>query len=70
MATEWLLKKKPSVLGLVSGAVSGLVVVTPGCGYVDQTVQHTHATHTSTHTCNTHINTHTCGYVDQTVFYL
>lgn len=37
MTTEWLIKKKPSVLGLVSGAVSGLVVVTPGCGYVDQT---------------------------------
>ena len=30
MTTEWLIKKKPSVLGLVSGAVSGLVVVTPG----------------------------------------
>ena len=37
MITEWLLRKKPSVLGLVSGAVSGLVVITPGCGFVDQT---------------------------------
>jgi ammonia channel protein AmtB len=37
MITEWLLRKKPSVLGLVSGAVSGLVVVTPACGYIDQT---------------------------------
>ena len=32
-----ILKKKPSLLGLVSGCVSGLVVVTPACGYVDLT---------------------------------
>jgi Amt family ammonium transporter len=37
MITEWVLRKKPSVLGLVSGAISGLVVITPACGYVDQT---------------------------------
>ena len=27
---------KPSVLGMVSGAIAGLVVVTPGSGYMDQ----------------------------------
>ncbi|MDE2118629.1 MAG: ammonia channel protein, partial [Betaproteobacteria bacterium] len=31
---EWLLKGKPSVLGAVSGAVAGLVAITPGCGWV------------------------------------
>ena len=31
---EWLLKGKPSLLGAVSGAVAGLVVITPACGYV------------------------------------
>ncbi len=30
---EWLLKGKPSLLGLVSGAVAGLVAVTPACGF-------------------------------------
>ena len=37
MITEWALKGKPTVLGIVSGAISGLVVITPGAGYVDQT---------------------------------
>jgi len=37
MCTEWAIKGKPSVLGIVSGAISGLVVITPGAGYVDQT---------------------------------
>jgi ammonium transporter, Amt family len=37
MATEWRHRGKPSVLGIVCGAVSGLVIVTPGAGYVDQT---------------------------------
>ncbi|MBI5625785.1 MAG: ammonium transporter, partial [Nitrosomonadales bacterium] len=32
--SEWLLKGKPSVLGAVSGAVAGLVAITPGCGWV------------------------------------
>jgi ammonium transporter, Amt family len=32
---EYLLKGKPSVLGFCSGAVGGLVVITPACGYVD-----------------------------------
>ncbi|HNQ88815.1 MAG TPA: ammonium transporter [Verrucomicrobiota bacterium] len=31
---EWLLKGKPSVLGFCSGAVAGLVVVTPACGFI------------------------------------
>jgi Amt family ammonium transporter len=31
---EWLAKGKPSVLGFCSGAVAGLVVITPACGYV------------------------------------
>lgn len=37
MATEWVLKGKPTVLGIVSGGIAGLVVITPGAGYVDQT---------------------------------
>jgi Amt family ammonium transporter len=35
MFTEWLLKKKPSVLGIASGAVAGLVAITPASGFVD-----------------------------------
>lgn len=31
---EWILKGKPSLLGIVSGAVAGLVAITPACGYV------------------------------------
>jgi Amt family ammonium transporter len=31
---EWLIKGKPSVLGFCSGAVAGLVVITPACGFV------------------------------------
>ncbi len=34
---EYLLKGKPSVLGFCSGAVAGLVVITPACGFVDTT---------------------------------
>ena len=33
-ACEWLLRKKPSVLGMISGAVSGLVAITPASGFV------------------------------------
>jgi Amt family ammonium transporter len=33
-AAEWVLKGKPSVLGFCSGAVAGLVVITPACGFV------------------------------------
>jgi Amt family ammonium transporter len=31
---EYLLRKKASVLGFCSGAVAGLVVVTPACGFI------------------------------------
>ncbi len=34
---EYVLRGKPSVLGFCSGAVAGLVVITPACGYVDPT---------------------------------
>ena len=34
---EWLLKGKPSILGFCSGAVAGLVVITPACGFVNMT---------------------------------
>ena len=32
---EWITRGKPSVLGFCSGAVAGLVVVTPACGFID-----------------------------------
>ena len=35
MFTEWTLKGKPSVLGIISGAVAGLVAITPASGFVD-----------------------------------
>ncbi|MBL8505591.1 MAG: ammonium transporter [Methylobacillus glycogenes] len=31
---EWLFKGKPSLLGAVSGAVAGLVAITPACGFL------------------------------------
>jgi Amt family ammonium transporter len=34
MLTEWLVKGKPSVLGIASGAVAGLVAITPASGFV------------------------------------
>jgi Amt family ammonium transporter len=34
MFAEWIFKGKPSVLGIVSGAVAGLVAITPACGFV------------------------------------
>jgi Amt family ammonium transporter len=34
---EYALRGKPSVLGFCSGAVAGLVVITPACGFVDCT---------------------------------
>jgi len=34
MFTEWLVKGKPSVLGICSGAVAGLVAITPASGFV------------------------------------
>ena len=33
LLTEWAVKGKPSLLGLISGAVAGLVAVTPASGY-------------------------------------
>jgi Amt family ammonium transporter len=35
MIMEWMLKGKPSVLGVISGAVAGLVAITPASGFVD-----------------------------------
>jgi Amt family ammonium transporter len=35
MVVEWVMQKKPSVLGMLSGAVAGLVAVTPAAGFVD-----------------------------------
>jgi Amt family ammonium transporter len=34
-ALEWVFRGKPSVLGFCSGAVGGLVVITPACGFVN-----------------------------------
>jgi Amt family ammonium transporter len=34
MIAEWLFKGKPSMLGAASGAVAGLVAITPACGFV------------------------------------
>jgi len=34
MFTEWIVKGKPSVLGIASGAVAGLVAITPASGFV------------------------------------
>jgi Amt family ammonium transporter len=37
MFTEWMVKGKPSVLGICSGAIAGLVAITPASGFVDPT---------------------------------
>jgi ammonium transporter, Amt family len=37
MASEWIIGKKPSVLGMISGAVAGLVAITPASGFVNPT---------------------------------
>ncbi len=34
MFAEWMLKGQPSMLGAASGAVAGLVAITPACGFV------------------------------------
>ena len=34
MLAEWIFKGKPSMLGAASGAVAGLVAITPACGFV------------------------------------
>ena len=33
MSWEWMVKGKPSLLGLISGVVAGLVAITPACGF-------------------------------------
>ncbi len=35
MFAEWIGHRKPSVLGIISGAIAGLVAITPASGYVD-----------------------------------
>jgi len=35
MFSEWLVNKKPTVLGLASGVVAGLVAITPAAGFVN-----------------------------------
>ncbi|MBL6854346.1 MAG: ammonium transporter [Alphaproteobacteria bacterium] len=35
MFSEWIVSRKPSVLGMISGAVAGLVAITPASGFVD-----------------------------------
>jgi Amt family ammonium transporter len=37
MFSEWIIGRKPSVLGMISGAVAGLVAITPASGFVDAT---------------------------------
>ncbi|HEX2447310.1 MAG TPA: ammonium transporter [Methyloceanibacter sp.] len=34
MLAEWVVHRKPSVLGIISGAVAGLVAITPASGFV------------------------------------
>jgi Amt family ammonium transporter len=35
MFAEWITRGKPSVIGIISGAVAGLVAITPASGFVD-----------------------------------
>ncbi len=35
MITEWIIHKKPTLLGAASGVVAGLVAITPAAGFVD-----------------------------------
>jgi Amt family ammonium transporter len=37
MLVEWVERKKPGMLGLASGAVAGLVAITPAAGFVNPT---------------------------------
>jgi Amt family ammonium transporter len=37
MVCEWIVIKKPSLLGILSGAVAGLVAITPASGFVNPT---------------------------------
>ncbi len=35
MVAEWIIHRKPSVLGIASGAIAGLVAITPAAGFVN-----------------------------------
>lgn len=35
LAAEWIVHRKPTVLGATSGAIAGLVAITPAAGFVD-----------------------------------
>lgn len=37
MSVEWTVSRKPSVLGILSGAIAGLVGITPAAGFVNPT---------------------------------
>jgi Amt family ammonium transporter len=37
MIVEWIIHRKPTILGVTSGAIAGLVAITPACGFVDPT---------------------------------
>jgi Amt family ammonium transporter len=37
MITEWGIRKQPSILGMINGAIAGLVCITPAAGFVDTT---------------------------------
>jgi len=37
MFMEWMIARKPTVIGMASGAVAGLVAITPASGYVNPT---------------------------------
>jgi Amt family ammonium transporter len=37
MFAEWIYRGKPSILGIISGAISGLVCITPAAGFVGPT---------------------------------
>jgi len=37
MFIEWAHRKKPTLLGMASGAIAGLVAITPACGFVSPT---------------------------------
>ena len=39
MFAEWMAKGKPTMLGAASGAVAGLVAITPACGFVGPTAR-------------------------------
>ena len=35
LIAEWAQRGKPTVLGIISGAIAGLVAITPASGFVD-----------------------------------